>query len=226
MAGEDGASRRAMIAGGLMALAAGGAWLAVPRSKGGVQEPHLVDTVPNTFGGWTADNSVSPILPDEALQTTIRQIYDETFSRTYRDAQGRAVMLVIAYGARQTEGLQAHQPEVCYAAQGFHVEREGQTSLGGKYASVTPAKVYATQGARTEPILYWLCVGGEIANFGMKLRWRQIKLGVEGIVAEGFLVRASLIGPDEPGSYDTLAAFMSQLLDALPAEMRGRLAGV
>lgn len=220
------ASRRSVIVAGLMAAAGAAAYLAVPRPQGGVKPPHLAEAVPMAFAGWSADQSVTPLLPDEALQATIRQIYDETFSRTYRDADGRAVMLVIAYGARQTESLQAHQPEVCYAAQGFHIEKRGEMTLPGRHARLVVNRDYATLGPRSEPILYFLGVGGEVANFGMKLRLRQIELGLRGIVPEGFLVRASLIGPDEPASYDALARFMASLLDAVPAETGARMAGV
>lgn len=217
------ASRRAVIAGGLMAAGAAGAYLAVPQTQGNVKPPHLNDTVPQTFSGWTADMSVTPLLPDEALQATIRKIYDETFSRTYRDAQGRGVMLVIAYGSRQTESLQAHQPEVCYAAQGFHIEKRGEQQV---MPGIAAERDYATLGNRSEPILYWLCVGGQIVRFGMKMRLYQLKLGLKGIVPEGFLVRASLIGPDEPGSYELLAKFMAEMLGALPPELRQRIGGV
>ena len=219
-------SRRAVVAGGLMAIGAGGAWLAVPRQGESLAKPDLAKVVPGSFSGWTADTSVTPLLPDEELQATIHQIYDETLARTYRDADGRAAMLVIAYGARQTESLQAHQPEVCYAAQGFRVEERESGTLSGRYAGIATRHVYATMGPRTEPIVYWLAVGGAVANFGMKLRWQQIKMGFRGIVPEGYLVRASLIGPDEPNSYAILSAFLASMLDSLPAEARLRMAGV
>ncbi len=219
-------TRRAIVAGGLMAVGSAAAYLAVPRPAGGVQPPDLAGNVPLRFAGWSADTSVTPLLPDDALQATINQIYDETLARTYRDADGGAVMLVIAYGSRQTESLQAHQPEVCYAAQGFQVARRGSAALPGRYAPITAERLYATQGPRTEPILYWLSSSGEVTNFGSALRWRQIQLGLKGVVPEGFLVRASLIGPDEGKSYETLARFLSAMLDSLPAETRRRVAGI
>ena len=222
----DGPTRRAVVAAGMMGLAAGAAYVAVPKPSASNRPPELETAIPSSFAGWTADNTVTPLLPDEGRQALISQLYDETLARTYRDAQGRAVMLVIAYGSRQTESLQAHDPAVCYAAQGFHVSTGGTRQLAGRYAPISVGRVYATLGARTEPILYWLSVSGEIANFGTALRWRQIKLGLAGIVPEGFLVRASLIGPDEDGSYDVLAGFMAAMLDALPADVRRRMAGV
>lgn len=223
---SDAPTRRAVIAGGLMGLTAGAAYLAVPKPSAENSEPQLDATIPKSFAGWNADDTVTPLLPDAERQATLEQIYDETLARTYRGPEGQAVMLVIAYGSRQSESLQAHDPVVCYAAQGFQAAEKGTQPLPAPFTGVTGKRVYATLGGRTEPILYWLAVSGEIASFGTKLRIQQIKLGLRGIVPEGFLVRASLIGADEDSSYVELGQFMAAMLAALPGPLRRRMAGV
>lgn len=218
-------TRRAAIAGGLMGLAALSAAAMTPPETNSAELPRLDQTVPQSFGGWTLLPETTPLLPDEDTQATIRQIYDETLARTYVNDAGERVMLVIAYGARQTDSLRAHQPEVCYTAQGFSVTA-GQTALLSKAAPIPVTRLFATLGARAEPISYWMAVDSQVTGFSLKLKWQQIKAGFERRVPEGFLVRASLIGPNDDASYATLNRFLVALLQAVPRDIRHRLSGL
>lgn len=220
-------SRRGFLVSGLMVGAAGTTYLVTPRASAAVSAPNLELIIPKSFSGWVSVESQAPVLPDPNLQRTVNQIYDETLARTYVEPRtGRAVMLVIAYGAKQTDSLQAHQPEVCYGAQGFVVERSGDAAISGAFGTLPAKLVYAFQGARTEPIVYWLAVGERITNFGLRQKFRQLQDGIRGKIPEGFLVRASLIGPDEPESYSVLEEFLSGLVSSLPPSSRRRIAGV
>lgn len=209
-----------------MVIAAGAAYAMTPRALAAGEAPGLAVVVPKSFAGWRLDERVSPIVPDQAMQETVDRIYDETLARTYFDRGGRSVMLVIAYGSQQDDRLRAHQPEVCYSAQGFNVRPRQPGVVQGSFGEIPTSRMAAVQNARTEPVVYWLTVGGMVTNFGLKQKLQQMALGLRGKVPEGFLVRASLIGPDSPQSYDILEQFLGQLLTALPPHIRQRLAGV
>ena len=186
----------------------------------------LQEVVPRAFAGWREDTGLQPVLPSPDLLRTIHKIYDDTLTRTYRDGSGNRVMLVIAFGQRQSDLLQAHQPEVCYFAQGFIVETRGTTLVRSAFGRVPGKRLYAVKGLRTEPVLYWLAVGGKITDFGWQQKLAQLRFGVRGKVPFGYVVRASLIGPDKPASYSILNRFLGSLLDAVPPRLRHRMAGL
>lgn len=209
-----------------MLLAAGAAYAMTPRSIPAGNAPGLAMIVPKAFAGWRLDERVSPLLPDEQTQATIDRFYDETLARTYFDGQGRSIMLVIAYGARQDDRLRAHQPEICYSAQGFEVRTLSPGLVRGPFGMVPTERMFAVQDGRTEAVVYWLTIGGTVTRFGMQQKLQQIMLGLRGKIPEGFLVRASLIGPDDPAAYAALEQFLGQLLSAIPSQARQKLAGV
>src|SRR5208282_944246 len=75
--------------------------------------------IPKSFGQWTYEPEVRLVEPPG--DSLSKQIYNAELARGYRDPEGRLVMFLIAYGASQSDRLQLHRPEICYAAQGFRV---------------------------------------------------------------------------------------------------------
>lgn len=221
-------SRRAFMMASLMIAAAGMSYALKPRTLAMTPEmqPRLDSLVPARFGQWVLDTSVTPVLPDEGVQAKLRKLYDQTLARSYVNPQGQRIMLVIAYGVRQTDSLRAHQPEICYTAQGFDVGRLASIEVEGAFGSVRAHRLIAIRGTRVEPVVYWLSVGGKVTDFGLSQKLEQVRAGLRGRIPEGFLVRASLIGPAEQRSYARLDQFLSGLLTALPSAERRRMAGV
>jgi EpsI family protein len=180
--------------------------------------------VPKQFGDWRVDESIVPLLPAPDVQAQLDKIYNQTLARTYVNGRGQRVMLSIAYGGDQSDAMQVHLPEVCYAAQGFEIRKssEGIVSILGKDVAVR--RVVASLRNRVEPITYWITVGDEVINSGVKRKLAQLAFGVKGSVPDGFLVRASSIGRDE-GAYELHAEFLREMVGAMGLDARNRLVG-
>lgn len=181
--------------------------------------------VPKQFGQWRIDASIIPLTPSPDVQAKLDKIYNQTLARTYVNDQGQRIMLSIAYGGDQSDALQVHLPEVCYAAQGFDVKKTEEGEIVVAERVVPVRRVLATLGARIEPITYWIKVGDLIVNSGTRRKLAQLKYGLVGNVPDGILVRVSSIGRDAVTQYQVHTKFLDELVAAMPPTDRTRVAG-
>ena len=219
--------RRAVVFLGGSVLASGLSMALVPQRKIADRNPigKLEDLVPARFAGWAIDQSIPMILPSPDVQAKLDAIYNQVVSRTYINARGERIMLSIAYGGDQSDGLRAHRPEVCYAAQGFSTRdlQDGQLELPGRRIPVR--RLVATQGPRNEPITYWMTIGTQVARTGLETKLAQLRYSTRGLIPDGLLMRVSNISRDAQASYRLHDAFMNGLVAAVPAQDRWRLVG-
>lgn len=188
---------------------------------------NLAAMVPATFGDWRIDPAVLPIAPPPDLQAVIDKTYDQTLSRTYVDAEGRHIMLSIAYGGRQDQGMQTHRPEICYPAQGLQiVEPSVDGTLATPFGTLPVRQLVAGARNRVEPITYWLIVGDQPTGFGFAYRLTTLKYGLTGKIPDGMLIRVSSLGADTAKQYQLHQAFIDAMLTSLSPEARQRLMGV
>lgn len=211
----------------MMLVAVGLAYAAKPRTRVADQAPRvdLESIVPQTFGDWKVDKSIPMILPNPELLAKVERIYSQTLSRTYVNSHGDRVMLSIAYGAEQNEGLQTHVPEVCYPAQGFTLITSSLNSIASRFGAFDVKRLVAQQGARVEPITYWLTVGDQVTQTGMRWKLAQLKYGLTGRIPDGMLVRVSNISKDSVSSYQLHDEFINQMLVSLEDSNRRRFVG-
>lgn len=181
--------------------------------------------IPKQFGDWRIDQTIVPLLPAPDVQAKLDRIYNQTLARTYVNGQGKRIMLSIAYGGDQSDAMQVHLPEVCYAAQGFQIKRtrEAEVTLAG--GAVPVRHVVATLGNRREPITYWITVGDRVVNSGAKRKLAQLRYGLAGNVPDGILVRASSIDRDEDSAYRLHANFLDEMIGAMVSADRDRIIG-
>jgi EpsI family protein len=190
-----------------------------PRAK-------LAQIVPAQFGAWSIDTSIVPLPPSPDLQRVLDETYDETLARTYRHADGRRVMLSLAYGRNQHKGMNTHRPEICYPGQGFRIVRDTERGTVMSAGRAVPVQRLVTaMGARNEPITYWLMVGDRITEFGYAQRWATIQYGLRGQVPDGVLVRVSSIDNDNVAAFLLHERFIQDLLQSLQPAQRARLLG-
>jgi EpsI family protein len=219
--------RRAAVFLGASVLASGASVALVPHRKIADRNPlgKLEDLVPSRFEGWAIDHSIPMILPAPDVQAKLDAIYNQLVSRTYINAQGERIMLAIAYGGDQSDGLRAHRPEVCYSAQGFSTRdlQDGQLALPGRHIPVR--RLVATQGPRIEPITYWMTIGTQVARTGLETKLAQLRYSTRGLIPDGLLMRVSNISRDAPKSYHLHDAFMNGLVAAVAPQDRWRLVG-
>lgn len=185
---------------------------------------NLEAMVPKQFGEWRIDETIVPLLPAPDVQAKLDKIYNQTLARTYVNGRGQRIMLSIAYGGDQSDAMQVHLPEVCYAAQGFQVRKSVDGGIEVLDREVSVRRLTATLGGRIEPITYWITVGDEVVNSGVKRKLAQLTYGLTGSVPDGFLVRASSIGR-ESEAYVVHDAFLREMVLSLTPPARDRLIG-
>lgn len=187
----------------------------------------LASLVPPRVGAWEIDTSMAPVMPSPELQKVLERTYDQTLARTYMESGGQRVMLSIAYGGGYGKEMQTHRPEVCYPAQGFQVVGSAAKSqLETPFGQIRVTRLVATAGMRTEPITYWLILGDRQSAFGLDMKFVQFQHGLRGVVADGMLVRVSSIGKDPDREFSLHDRFSADLLGAIDAPARKRVAGL
>lgn len=214
---------------GLCMFAAAGMALALkPTAKlaDGEAQVNLETLIPKQAGDWKLDETVATLLVTPELQKVIDETYSQTLTRTYVNGTGKRIMLSVAYGGSHGEGMQTHRPEVCYPAQGFQVVKDPRPAvLNTQYGDLPIKRLVAAQGPRNEPITYWVVVGDQQTQFGLRMKLAQMRYTLTGVVPDGMLVRVSSIDPDEAGAYDNQTDFIRSMLAAMRDDERERITG-
>ncbi|UTW55861.1 exosortase C-terminal domain/associated protein EpsI [Kordiimonas sp. SCSIO 12610] len=180
----------------------------------------LEDIVPTEFGEWYEDQYIKAVQPLEQ-STLADKIYNQSISRSYRNANGDLIMLVIAYGRHQSDNLQLHLPETCYAANGFKVGNPVVAKIpleqGG--AGLLPAKrLFTSNGPRREPVTYWTRVGDDIPVSQRERQIGKLLYGLSGKIPDGILIRVSSFGDLNDQSFELHDTFIQDLLAIVPED--------
>jgi EpsI family protein len=181
----------------------------------------LEEIIPTEFGEWYEDQYIKAVQPLEQ-STLADKIYNQSISRSYRNANGDLVMLVIAYGRHQSDNLQLHLPETCYVANGFKVSppRVENVALieGGVGTGIPARRLFTSNGPRREPVTYWTRVGDDIPVSQRERQIGKLLYGLSGKIPDGILVRVSSFGELNDQSFALHDAFIQDLLAILPKE--------
>ncbi|MFG6487514.1 exosortase-associated protein EpsI, B-type [Roseateles sp. BYS78W] len=222
-------TRRAALATVLMGVSAVVAWQLTPTQRlSAVHGDFNLDTaVPKAFGDWQLDTTAVGGIVNPQQEELLKRLYSQILTRTYVNSQGQRVMLSIAYGNDQRDGLQLHYPEICYPAQGFRLasNRKVDLQLAGL---VIPARRLETVlgEQRYEPVTYWTVIGETAVRGGTDKKIAEMRYGFRGVIPDGLLFRVSSIDRDTAAAYALQDQFSTELLTAVPVAVRGRIAGV
>lgn len=195
---------------------------------------HLTDQVgridlesvfPKQFGAWRVDERMPVQLVSPDLQAKLNELYNQTLSRTYVNAQGQRIMLSVAYGGDQSDGTRAHLPEVCYPAQGFVIADKSVGTVPTPGHDIRVRRMVARLGGRVEPITYWLIVGNRVAVSGTEMKLAQLTYSSLGVIPDGMLVRVSSIDNDPAAAYALHASFVAALTAAIAPAALARVTG-
>jgi exosortase B len=204
-----------------MLVAVGGAWALTPKFTPNPHTIELAASVPARFGDW---RELPGAVTQAELSTaedggrSLEQPYDDVLMRTYVNSQGQQVMLALAYAKEQRQDVKLHLPEICYPAQGYKVlsltpspvTLAGGTTLPGKH-------MLATGQGRLEAVTYWTRISDGYPQGGFAMRMQIFRDGLRGKVADGILVRSSMLVRDDseaPGAYAVQQDFLKQLVAA------------
>ena len=202
----------------LMLLTAGAGIFLKPlkRVQSSSSVVNLEMMIPKKFGSWTIDARFSPLMPAPELNDKLKNIYDETLSRTYVNDSGDYVMLSIAYGGDQTGRLRVHRPESCYTGQGFQVTKIGDSLIQTVGGSIQVKRLVAQSDQRHEPITYWMRVGDSTVTGLIGQRLSQLRYGLTGEIPDGLIFRVSTITNDTKSAYIVQDRFITNLMVELP----------
>lgn len=186
----------------------------------------LGELVPSSFGEWVEDRNVPVVLPAPDVQANLNKVYNQVLARTYVNKQGYRIMLSVAYGGDQSDGMQVHRPEVCYPAQGFEVQRvwNDEVQLADRRIPVTRATTRL--GPRIEPLTYWIINGDQVIRPGFGARLVQLQYTMRGKIPDGMLVRVSSIDPESKRAYEIQDRFSREFAQALDPAFRTRIVGL
>jgi EpsI family protein len=185
----------------------------------------LSENIPQSFGGWSVDTSVIPVVLDPSTAEAVTAIYSDTLSRTYVHTDGTRIMLSIAYGNQQTTKLKTHRQEVCYGSQGFTISELTHNKEKIRGVEIPATRLIATKGSRTEPLIYWFTMGDSVVQGHIERLFVQLKYAVSGEIPEGYLVRVSSISEDAGAAYSKQLEFLNELFAETPTFMVRRLIG-
>ncbi|MBS3961408.1 MAG: EpsI family protein [Sandarakinorhabdus sp.] len=208
--------RREILLGLPLIAAAGGALALTPRNQLNLLgDGELEKLVPLKIDSWSVSPSNAVILPEAAEGSLAYRLYDQTVSRLYLSETDIPVMMVIAYGNTQSDQLQLHRPEVCYAAVGFEIGASSRVEIPVAPPMVLPVRqLVATSNERTEPILYWTRIGDHLPASGSEQRMMKLRTEFAGYVADGVLVRLSTVADPTPQIFSALERFAYAMLHA------------
>lgn len=212
----------------LMMLSAAAAAVAMrPTQKLADLRPKLdlEQLIPHEFEGWHEERRITTQIIDPRQKEQIDKIYNQTLTRTYVNPQGKAVMLSIAYGGDQSDSLQVHLPEGCYAGQGFAVGELKRDKIQIGTQKIPISRMVATLGARVEPVTYWITTAGKVSNNTWDMKFQKLSVSLFGKVPDGMLVRISSISGDTASAYDTQRQFASAMVNSISPEHRERFVG-
>lgn len=221
--------RHALLAMLLMWLCATMAWWLTPTRK--LSEVHgkpdFAVLIPKQFGDWREEPATYAQIINPQQEEQLHRIYTQLLTRTYINSQGRRVMLSLAYGDDQRDGMQLHYPEVCYPAQGFMLlhQQAATLTLAGRQI---PVKQLSTQlgSARRESVTYWTLLGETVFRGGTNKKLAEMRYGLSGLIADGLLFRVSSIEANPEDGHRLQAQFSQDLMAALAPEARQRLIGL
>ncbi|HEY3948370.1 exosortase C-terminal domain/associated protein EpsI [Phenylobacterium sp.] len=186
----------------------------------------VADVAPTTFGNWVSEDVGDPYAIN-GPGTLSAKLYNELVVRQYLNQKDQtAVLMLLAYGGKQSDELQLHRPEVCYPAFGYALVRNEPVFLPiGKGVTVPARRLSAEQDDRHESIIYWSRMGEMLPQNGPQQRAARLEIGLKGIVPDGLLCRFSMVGDDVERSWATIDGFVVDLLGAIPADKRNVLIG-
>lgn len=215
-----------MLSLGMGATAAVAAW-ARPNRRVADERPgfDLAALAPPRFAAWRVDPAGVVVVAPPDQQAALDRLYNQTLARAYVGARGERVMLCLAYGADQSDGLSVHLPEVCYAGQGFRIDRVHDASLVAAGQGVPVRRLMTQRGRRHEPVSYWITTCGEATVSAWRRRMLGLREGLRRRIPDALLVRASCLDIDAERGWRMQASFMDALAATLQGPSRQMLIG-
>ena len=192
--------------------------------KNAVTAKMLETMIPRQLDSWSVSDKVSIVLP-APTGGVASKIYDQTLARGYVNKDGKLIMLVIAYGSHQSDSLQLHLPQKCYAAIGYIVSQPMPIHIAMIQKSFPAIRLETSRDERFEPVTYWTRVGDDIPSGTWARQVTKLRYGLSGKIPDGVLVRISSIGANSKDEFALQNSFITSLLEHSDASTQKFLLG-
>lgn len=203
--------RTALLGGVLLLTSAAGAAIKLRERAEAPLRGSISKGIPTRIGDWAAMETDGLVRPE--YDPAKKSIYDQEVSRVYYAAETAPVMLLIAYGSTQSDTLQVHRPEFCYPASGFDIGPSHKVPIELSNGGFIPSAFFtAVRAERTEHILYWTRLGDQFPTSWISQHLARVRNSARGIIPNGVLVRASIIGLEREQARNQLRSFVGQLV--------------
>lgn len=178
----------------------------------------LERVVPEKIGRWTYVSSSGLVVPPEDQLS--RALYSQLLTRVYAADDGSAMMVLVAQSGSQTGILQIHRPEICYNAGGYALSGMAPHAVNLPLGDIPAMSMAATNGARTEQLVYWTRIGNH-----MPTSWRQQRMAVaidnlKGRIPDAVMVRVSTISNNRSAALGAIDEFISAMLNPMTPAVR------
>jgi EpsI family protein len=170
--------------------------------------PEALTAFPTELNSWRGvDLEFSDVVAEELAA-------DDTLARRYTDEHGNSVWFVIIF--HQNERYGAHEPVVCYTAQGWSVVDRGLTPLSRQGGGFDANWLLIEARGEKRVAVYWWYTAGDMATGDRdKFMARMATAGVRSNVTFGAFVRVS-VAVGEGGFDAALSAARGFAEEALP----------
>lgn len=223
-------TRRAALAALLMAASAAVGQSMVPTRRLAELRTgfSLESLMPKAFGIWSTDTHTAGAIVNPETEAMLNRIYSQLLDRVYTDAQGRRIMVSIAYGEDQSDdSVQMHYPEVCYPAQGFRLKSNKRDLLQIPQGQIKVRRLETEFGeSRPEAVTYWTIIGDRQSLGGWDKKISEIQHGFKGEIVDGLLFRVSSINRDPATAFHDQDVFVRDLVTAMTPAARRQLVGL
>lgn len=173
--------------------------------------PETLSAFPMELGGWSGEELDLPDVVVEELEA------DDTLARRYTSEDGESVWFVIIF--HQNERYGAHEPVVCYRAQGWDVTGQGVVPVSGENTSFEANWLLAEAEGRERVAVYWWYTTGDLATADRdKFMTRMAASGIKSNVTFGAFMRVSAAvgGGGLEEALRTATRFAGEALPHLP----------
>ncbi|MBK7051102.1 MAG: EpsI family protein [Rhodoferax sp.] len=149
--------------------------LADQRSK--IDLEHLL---PKEFGDWRELQQSKAQIINPQQTALLQKLYTQTLSRSYVNSDGVVIMLAIAYGANQSDGVCIALPRSVLPGPGFQMLSKENGTLSARLGDIPVKRLMAKLGNRSEPVTYWSTLGDQVVRGGIQTKLAQIQFGLKG----------------------------------------------
>lgn len=179
----------------------------------------LDDIIPTQIGRWKfVTNSGLVVPPEDQLQ---QALYSQLLTRAYDSGSGSPIMLLMAYGAKETGFLQVHRPEFCYTAAGYDLSDFGTRDVPLRQPQrLRVNSLTATRDGMPERLFYWTRIGDHIPHSWSEQRLVFAEENLRRIIPDAALIRVSTVSVDQGEAEAKMDEFIRELIDGVSSSMR------